>query len=95
MTTRPGPARPPAPTLAELIEQVAELERLDPIDQARAARTLATIMPAALAAIADSAVYDATRELSQPTVASRLGVSVKAVEKAVRQHRARTGAARS
>jgi hypothetical protein len=91
MTTHTATARPPAPTLAELVEQLAELERLDPIAQAQAARKLATVMPVALAAIADAAVYDATRELSQPTVAGRLGVTVKAVEKAVRQHRQRTG----
>lgn len=89
MTTHTAP---PAPDLADLAAALADLARLGDVDRALAARRLAASLPAQLAAIADAAVYAATRGATYATVAGRLGVSVKAVEKAVRQHRARTGA---
>lgn len=79
-------------TVAELAAAIEELDQLDDVARVAAARRLALSMPKHLAAIADETTYAITREVSQPVVAERLGVTVKQVERAVTRHRARTRA---
>jgi RNase P protein component len=81
------------PSIPELAQAVADLELLDDIDRVIAARALVQSLPQQLAAIADAATYDATREVSQPTVAVRLGVTKSQVERAITRHRARVALA--
>lgn len=74
--------------IAQLTE-ASHLRSSDTVQLVRLCRKLAGDIPNSLAEIADGTVYAMTRTATYPVVAEQLGVSLKAVEKAVRQHRAR------
>jgi hypothetical protein len=78
-----------AMTLDELRRALDELDRLSGLDRVRRARELSDHALAALAAVGDEGVWQATRTASRVEVASALGVSVPAVGKAVTRHNRR------
>jgi tagatose-1,6-bisphosphate aldolase non-catalytic subunit AgaZ/GatZ len=88
------------PDLYDLAEQarqfadaVAELAHFDHVGCAGAARRLAETaharLSASLSAVADQAIYDATRTETQPVIAARLGVTRSAVENSITRHQKR------
>lgn len=84
-------AIPNVPTLDELVDALAAVREMDDADQVIALRRLAVSMPRYLAAYADAATFALTRHLSQSTAATRVGVSVSQVERAITRHRQRVG----
>jgi len=78
----------------DLSKRIAAAARQrDPVERARSLRALNDGARGILSAAGDAAVYEATRSSTRPVVAERLGVTEKALDKAIRQHRARVEAA--
>lgn len=73
--------------LPELIAALQRLDRARGVTRAELGRELTAVARASVAAAADQGVWEATREQSAESVASRLGVSEKEIERRITAHR--------
>jgi hypothetical protein len=77
----------------DLASLLTWLDELRPTDRVHVARLLAdTRTSRELARFADATVYDMTRTASRVDTAAELGTTVRAVQRAITNHIARTGA---
>lgn len=82
--------RPPFTDLPSLITWLGELR---PPERVQIARLLGdTVTGRELARLADATVYEMTRNASRAEVAAELGTTVRAVQRAVTNHIAHSGA---
>lgn len=75
--------------VAALAEKIAGLPTLEPVERARRARSLTDEAKSTLSAVGDDAVAEALSSATYAEVASALGVSASAVNKAVTRSRQR------
>ncbi len=73
--------------LPELIAALQRLDRLHGVARAESAVELVAVARASVAAAGNQGVWEATRELSPASVATRLGVTEKELQRRITAHR--------